>query len=75
MAVQSRLVEQRNASVTNALIGAAPNAGPLVRCAEIADRIAAEADREGATRAAAILRAFAGVLRADVAAASATVGG
>jgi hypothetical protein len=59
------IVAERNA---DAPASAPLNAAPLSRCAELVDHLAAEADREGAARAAAILRAVAGMLRADVAA-------
>lgn len=57
----------REQCVAEAAVGPSRDATSLSRCAEIVDLIAVEADRDGAPRAATILRAVAGMLRADAA--------
>jgi hypothetical protein len=68
MTTRERVIEGGQRRSANSQATKRPDAAPLSRCAELLERVAAEADSEGAARAAAILRAVAEMLRTDAAA-------
>lgn len=67
MTPRARMIEDGQRRSGNSQAATRPDAAPLCRCAEFIDRVATEADSEGAARAAAILRAVAEMLRTDAA--------